>query len=276
MKEYSHEITSTDNTFIISIAGINVEVAALSPRCRLLCRDYITENKPDFKVSITDSDIRYEAEELQSFRKIFNKNINIVNKSSNTKGFVNLNNDYYLEVSAIYRKIVEKALLYDLFLMHGAVIALENDAFMFSAPSGTGKTTHIRKWLQNIEGAYVVNGDKPLIKITGSKAIACGTPWSGNEHLNTNTMVPLKAIVLMFRSDANYIQEISFAQAYPLLLQQTYIPASRKKAIKTLKLIAQLQGKVHFFQFYFNNFKDDCFSVAHRTLIKEVSDCKFH
>ena len=151
--------------------------------------------------------------------------------------------------------------------MHGAVIAYNNAAYMFTASSGTGKTTHIRKWLNNLPGAYVVNGDKPLIKITNAGAIACGTPWCGKEKFGKNCMVPMRAIVLMERGEDNIIQEISFGQAFTGLLQQTYMPKDVEKMKKTLALLSMLQGRVKFYRFLFNNKKDDSFEVAYNTIV---------
>ena len=54
--------------------------------------------------------------------------------------------------------------------MHGAVIRYKGKAYLFTAPSGTGKTTHIRQWLKKAEGTFVVNGDKPLIKVENTLA----------------------------------------------------------------------------------------------------------
>ena len=151
--------------------------------------------------------------------------------------------------------------------MHGAVIALDDQtSFMFTAKSGTGKTTHIRKWLENAPGAFVVNGDKPLIKIADTEAIAYGTPWCGKEHLNTNIGVPLRAIVLMERSEDNAIEEITFSQAFPTLLQQTYRPADADKMRKTLSLLSALNGKMKFYRFRFNNLKPDAFRVSYEAL----------
>ena len=120
-----------------------------------------------------------------------------------------------------------------------------------------------------MEDAYVVNGDKPLIQITGTQAIACGTPWCGKEKMNTNIMVPLKAIVLMERGESNEIKEISYSEAFTTLLQQTYRPNDAGKMRKTLFLLSRMKGLIRFSRFIFNNMKEDAFDVAYRALAKE-------
>ena len=236
------------NTFTIYMAGFYIKIKSISPRTCILCMNYLCDEVmvPDIQVEITEEDVLLEC--------------------STTIG--GRNNLVSAENTAVYRKIVESLLDYSYLLMHGAVVSVKNNAFMFSAPSGTGKTTHIRKWLKYIEDSIVVNGDKPLIRVGDKDIIACGTPWSGNEHLNTNIMVPLKAIAFLERSETNNIQEISFSQAYPYIIQQTHIPDDSQKARQTLDLISKLFGKLKFYRFRCNNYKDDCLKVAYDALVE--------
>lgn len=230
--------------FTVGFAGLTIEIETVSSCVCVLCRNYLKEGKPDFKVQVTQDDVERECK-LSGQKHL--------DKSS-------------AELGAVYRKIAEAVLDYDMLLMHGAVIALDDAAYMFSASSGTGKTTHIRLWLNKMDNAYVVNGDKPLVQISDDNVLVCGTPWSGSEHLNTNVIKPLKAIVLLERSDNNYIEEISFSQAYPKVLEQTYIPREAEKARKALSLLLSMQGKVSFYRFHCNNYKDDCFEVAYKAI----------
>ena len=230
--------------FTVGFAGVVIEIDTVSSCVCVLCRDYFLEGNPDIKVKITKADIENELK-VSPIRK---------------KDYVSA------ELTAAYRKIVEAALDYNFFLMHGAAIADGEESFIFSAPSGTGKTTHIKLWLQNSKNTMVINGDKPLIRILDNSVVVCGTPWSGSEHMNTNIVKPLKSIVFMERGDDNFIEEISFSQAYLKLLEQTYIPREEIKAKKVLSLLLSLNGKLSFYRFRCNNFKEDCFDVAYNTL----------
>ena len=237
-----------NNAFCLKIAGIPVEIRHTYDYVRGYCGKYLTEETPALSVSLTEDDMAWETEENRKTGEL-----------AETRN---------IESLAIQRKLCESLLSFSTFLMHGAVIALDTQtSFMFTAKSGTGKTTHIRKWLENAPGAFVVNGDKPLIKITDTEAIAYGTPWCGKEHLNTNIGVPLRAIVLMERSEDNEIEEITFSQAFPTLLQQTYRPADADKMRKTLSLLSALNGKMKFYRFRFNNMKADAFCVSYEALI---------
>lgn len=237
-----------ERNFSLSIAGHSFAIHTLYDEVYYLCRKYITDKPAEHEITITDNDIAMECRKIEPGR-------------SATKA--------YLETLAVYRKIAEAMLDNDAFLMHGAVVAYNDQAYMFTAPSGTGKTTHIRKWLRNLEGSYVVNGDKPIIKFTEGEAIACGTPWRGKERFGRNCMVPLKAIVLMERGDNNEIQELSFEKALSGLLRQAYMPEDARKMKKTLALVAKLKDRVRFYKYVFNNMKEDAFEVAYGTIVEE-------
>ena len=125
------------------------------------------------------------------------------------------------------------------------------------------------QWLDHLPGAFVVNGDKPFIKFQedGVKPLVCGSPWGGKENLYTNTMVPLKSIILMEHAEGNHIKQIPFTEAFPILLQQTYRPDDTEKMRKTLRLMQRLNPTVSFWRFQCNNFKGDCFEVAYSALV---------
>ena len=222
-----------ERNFCLSVAGHVFSVHTINTNAYRLVRHYLTEDPAETDIYIVQEDI--EAERTEAIKQ-----------GTNIQ-------DSYLETLAVYRKISEAILDYNVFLMHGAVVAYQDAAYMFTASSGTGKTTHVQKWLENLDGSYIVNGDKPLIKITENEILACGTPWCGKERMQRNCMVPLKAIVLMERGENNEIREVSFGQAFPFLLQQAYMPKDSEKVRKTLALLVQLKGRVRFYNYMFNN-----------------------
>ena len=127
-----------------------------------------------------------------------------------------------------------------LFVVLGAVIGVGDKAFLFTAHSGVGKTTHIKLWLENIPGAYIINGDKPLLRYCDGGFEVCGTPWAGKEGMQKNTIVPLQAVCLLERGEANSIERISFMDCYSVLLQQSYRPSDPEKMQKTMELVSLL------------------------------------
>ena len=135
-----------------------------------------------------------------------------------------------------------------------------DQAYMITAPSGTGKTTRLRFWLQQIPGSYVVNGDKPLISLRDEQVYACGTPWCGKEGLQTPVDVPLKAIFILERADEGEettVTELRMSEAFPQLLSQTNRPADAALMVKTLHLMSAMEGKVVFFRLRSNRIPEE-------------------
>lgn len=227
--------------FKMELAGIKIEVECLYKEVYKQCFDYIADfNQSDFTVRSTK-------EEIIAERMDISVEMNAV------PGISVRYADEYLEPFIIHRKIAEKMIQFDTLLMHGAVVAIDNKAYMFTANSGVGKTTRAKLWLNEYPDSIIVNGDKPLIKITENNVLACGTPWCGNEGWNTNTMVPLQAIFLLERaenSEQTIIEEVSIGKAFPFLFEQTYRSMDVKLLKKTVALLKTLEGKVHVYKFY--------------------------
>lgn len=156
--------------------------------------------------------------------------------------------DEYLENLALYRKICEELPLHNVFLFHGSALSLDGEAYLFTAKSGTGKSTHSSLWRKVFkERVTMVNDDKPLIKITKKGAFVCGTPWRGKHSLGENIIVPLKAICYIKRAENNNIVKVTTSQILTLLLQQTYRPNNVKSLEKVLWLISKLTKLVNFY-----------------------------
>ena len=244
--------------FKIRIAGINIEVECSRGKAFSSFIPYLaTFDHPDFvvKASIEEKVALYKQLEYK-----------LIDAYSPNDG-IELSG---IEPLVIGNKIAECLLDHNVITIHGADIAIGNSSYLFTAPSGTGKTTHVLKWVERMDDAQIINGDKTLVKVNDDgTAIACGSPWAGKENLQTNIMVNLKSIILMERAKDNYIERISFAEAFPFLLQQVFRPKNEKKIHKTLSLMQRLGSVVSFWRFRCNNFKDDCFDVAYNALARD-------
>ena len=130
---------------------------------------------------------------------------------------------------------------YDTFLFHGSAISVDGQCYLFTAKSGTGKSTHTRLWRQLLgERAVMVNDDKPLIRVHNNNITVFGTPYNGKHRLGNNISVPLRAVCILKRSENNCIRKISKADAYPTIIQQCYRPADKNSLAKTLFLVDQM------------------------------------
>lgn len=151
--------------------------------------------------------------------------------------------DFYLESLALYRKLCGILLHEDVLLFHCSALELDGRAYLFTAPSGTGKSTHARLWRQ-VFGARVtmLNDDKPLLRrqLDGSWRVY-GTPYSGKENLQTNTSQTVYGIVLLEQAMENRIEPVSSKDAFPRLLAQTYHDAQAPAALlHTMDLVGSL------------------------------------
>ncbi len=213
--------------FKVCIADRNIEIECKYRRGFIGCKSYLAEfDKPDFIVSATNEEIEDE------FRRLIGPGYDERDDWDKTeKGD--------LEQAVIHRKIADNMLRCDTLLIHGAAVSADNRCYIFTAPSGTGKTTHILHWLDTVPGAFVVNGDKPLVNV--KKKLVYGTPWCGKENMNTNTSVPLAGLIQLERGEENILRPLTFRQMLPVLLQQSYIPAAAEEALLVCNLIGQLR-----------------------------------
>ena len=203
-------------------AGKTVEVNSLNEAVHNYCAAYITDAPADFVVTTTQEDIDYERSRAE------------------IPGL----SDGYLEELAVYRKISEKMPYYDTILFHGSVVAVDGSAYLFTAASGTGKSTHVALWRKLFgERAVMVNDDKPLLHI-GDVVTAYGTPYDGKHKLSNRIAVPLKAICILERASANSIVPVTKSEAYAMLIQQAYRPNDVFALQKTLELVDKMADKV--------------------------------
>ncbi len=218
------------------IAEKMIEITSLYPDIHEYCKDYAADVIPDFSVKITPKDIAYEREKTAKEYAYEGK------RAPNYSEGV-------LEETAVYRKIAEQMPLYDTFVFHGSVIAVDGAGYLFTAKSGTGKSTHTRLWREYFgDKAVMINDDKPLLKIADIGVIAYGTPYNGKHRLGCNKSVPLKAICVLERSEENHIERVTKSQVYTMLLQQVYRPQDPVQMAKTLKLVDKLAERVELYR----------------------------
>ena len=209
-----------------------VEITTLHKDTHRLCEAYAYEAIPDLTVETTQKDIDFERE--RSAAEDRSAGLPVRNYT-----------DGYLETLAIYRKIADKMLEHDTILFHGSCVAVDGEGYLFTAKSGTGKSTHTRLWREYFGArAVMVNDDKPLIRITSEGATVFGTPWNGKHALGENIAVTLRAICVLERDLENHIERVEKKSIYPMLLQQTHRPQSPVKMAKMLTLVDRLAAKV--------------------------------
>jgi hypothetical protein len=209
--------------FIVGLADKYIEINSVYDALRNFFKDYlVTDVTPDFSVSLNQEDISAEQEMTSE------------NQFSPT----------YLETLALLRKLAEILPSHNRILMHGASISYNEHAYLFTAPSGTGKSTHIRLWKKYLgDDVKIVNGDKPFISLEDEPVIY-GSPWAGKENWHRNCKMPLKGICFVQRGTTNSIRRIEASDCLSLLFKQVYLPADTLAAGLTLELVDMLIKKV--------------------------------
>ncbi len=229
-------------------AGKCVEITHIYPEFAIMAKDYVGGTKPEFSIAVTQADI--DRERLQEDAQY--------------------DTDSYLETLVIYRKLCEQLVEKDVLLIHGAAIAVDGKVYLFTAPSGTGKTTHIKLWKKKFgDQAIIVNGDKPLLTITPEEIRVWGTPWDGKEHWSTNMNVPIGGICQIGRAKENTITRIDPGEALQRLFTQTYRPTTPEKMQKTVQLLTQIVARVPFWELNCN-MTDEAAEVSYAAMKGET------
>lgn len=196
--------------FKIRLANLTVAVSALYESTRDFCSDYLTDAEPDFSVEVTEADVLFEDKKSDAERKL--------------EGLPPFKySGEYLETLALYRRITEQMAYRGVILFHGSAVMLDGEAYIFTARSGTGKSTHTRLWREVFGSrAAMINDDKPLISLENGVPTVHGTPWRGKHGLGSNISAPIRAICILSRAESNEISKVSYLFALPELLSQTY------------------------------------------------------
>ena len=218
--------------FKMKIAGSVAAVDSLFDSTPHYLKAYLTEDAPDFSVTVTESDLRFEQAELD--------------KEALEEGFRRREfTDPFLERAAIQRAFAEFLFDRDILLIHGSTVAVDGRAYLFAAKSGTGKSTHTRLWRQVFgQRAVMINDDKPFLHLTDTGVIAFGSPWSGKHGLDTNISAPLAGICILQRGPENIIRPLSPEDALPRLHKEAYIPMDAEKYPKFQTLVEKLARQV--------------------------------
>ena len=238
--------------FLLEIAGHTGAVTSLFDSTPHYFAPYLSEKEPEFSITVTPEDLVFE--QLDARRE------------AEEEGFrPRIFPDPFLERAAIQRQFAEFLFNRDILLVHGSTVAVDGRAYLFTARSGTGKSTHTRLWRQVFGGrAVMVNDDKPFLEI-GKGIIAHGSPWSGKHGLDSNISAPLQGICLLERGAENAITPARPAELLEWLLHETYLPRDSEKAVRHRTLVEILAESVPLWRMICNK-EPEAAEIAHRAM----------
>ncbi len=214
---------------LYSISGLNVELQFKYPYGEKKCEKYLcnlqdkadtSDELPTLSFFATDQEIEKEA------RQNPNSSLEIA------------------EFDCVFRKLYTALPKFNRMLMHGAALEINGDGFLFTAPSGVGKSTHLKLWGKRFKNAVtVINGDKPILSFNGGIRV-WGSPRSGKEGWDTPTNAPLKGIVFLERGDKNEIFSVTPSEIIEDAYIQFYIPKNETLSALTFQMIETLLNSV--------------------------------
>lgn len=106
--------------------------------------------------------------------------------------------------------------------LHSSFITHDGQAILFSAPSGTGKSTQAALWEQYAH-AEQINGDRSVIRCVDGVWTAFGFPFAGSSGIYKNKSAPIRAIVVLRQTPENTIERLAAPEAFRLLYSETAI-----------------------------------------------------
>lgn len=168
----------------------------------------------------------------------------------------------YMGTGAIFAR---ELLRFDGSFLHSSAVVLGGKAYLFSAPSGTGKSTHTEKWCR-LFGARYLNDDKPALRLVDGVWKAYGTPWSGKHDLSSNEGVPVGGVAVLRRGEENTITRMEPAQALPWIMSQTSYRLRREHMEKQLTLMDLFLRQVPIWQLSCRN-EDAAAFVSHDAMV---------
>lgn len=125
--------------------------------------------------------------------------------------------EYLVTGGSFYRQLLN----FDGMMLHSSAVVRDGKAYLFTAACGTGKSTHTQLWLKNFPDAFILNDDKPALRLENGKFYAYGTPWSGKTAQNRNVRVELGGICVLRRGVENKITPYTGRAALHDILEQT-------------------------------------------------------
>ncbi len=126
-------------------------------------------------------------------------------------------------------------------MLHSSAVVVDGKAYLFTADPGTGKSTHTALWLKQFgDRAFILNDDKPALRLEDGKWYAYGTPWSGKNDISRNVRAELAGIAVVERAEDNSIDRFEGVDAIFAILSQINRTKEPRHRIKVMELVDNL------------------------------------
>ena len=262
------------NNYYLKIADIKIHVK--SP-----FKINISMESEDFISDYEDEDILLEYKEVKESPKMDGKLVyeNIVKFYETKEGFVHelypmpdknpyawvtpINKHYY-EVRYLAgeeryidysRNIIdimniEQVLnTFNAYILHSSFIKYQDKAILFTAPSGTGKSTQADLW-EKYENAEIINGDRSGIRKLDGKWTAYGLPIAGSSGIYKNKKAEISHIIVLKQGKENKLTKLSPREAFIKLYSETLVHTWDKEFQENIiNMITDVVQNVRIYQY---------------------------
>lgn len=152
-------------------------------------------------------------------------------------------------------------------LLHSSAVVIDEEAYLFSAPCGTGKSTHTSLWLKYLSDKkpYILNDDKPAIRIMEDGIFAYGTPFSGKHDISENKKVKLKSICFIEQSKVNSIKKLEPKEAVKLFFEQTSLYMNNTETMLFFDILEIILKEIPIYKFKCN-MSEEAVHMSYQTM----------
>ncbi|MBQ9885907.1 MAG: hypothetical protein IJM37_03485 [Lachnospiraceae bacterium] len=160
-------------------------------------------------------------------------------------------------LSILNNQVFEQMLLeHDAFVLHSSFIIYDGRAVIFSAPSGTGKSTQADLWEQH-EGVTIVNGDRSIFKRENGDWHVYGIPMCGSSDICLNMSAPLEAVILLSQGRENNLKPADPKTALNKMFRECTVNIWNEHAVnKIFDLLGDIYEKAHVYTYSCTKEKD--------------------
>lgn len=124
------------------------------------------------------------------------------------------------------------------FVFHCAYITHGDKAILFTAPSGTGKTTQAELWKQH-RSAEIINGDRAAVRLENGILLAEGIPFSGSSQYCENRSLPIEAIVYLEQAPQTTIRKLRGYEAFSKIWEGVSVNTWDRKDMELVSAVVQ-------------------------------------
>jgi len=209
---------------IYNIAGFNVA---------LNCGEITKRNAKKYIIPYSKDDIKVDFTIATDMSAVVAKATQL-NTSIDTMSYLYEGNEFA-------RQLLKR----DAIWIHASAVVVDGNAYLFSAPCGTGKSTHTSKWIELFgKDAYIINDDKPVVRIIGDDYFVYGSPWSGKYDISVNARAKLKGICFLHRSKENHIDFLDKRSAIQEMMKTSSFRITQEQLMQKLDIFDKIISNI--------------------------------